>query len=298
VAQTRSAPEGTERPPADHRQAGAGPTSLPRQPISPDQVDETLRTLPSNGWAFGWTGRRDRALLVLSQMAGLSFQAIAELTVADIAIADGVATIRTPGGATTLRSEPDGRICGPCALARWLHALDLTCIYPDPGVATAVISRAAPLTAHSPHLCEGGIEVCETTRSMPVLPRIDQWGPLAAGPQQAAAGSVGDRSVGTSPIDPVRLLARPVVTRRAELGNAGRPTTPAGTGKAALTQPGSAALAGPRIRAGSPLLPRHLGLLRSNYSRTDLAAQANPRSEQLADGLAGRARALLQLPVP
>src|SRR4051794_14199104 len=81
-----------------------GATPLPRQPISSEQVDEALRALRADGWTSCWIGRRDRALLVLSQMAGLSFQAIAELVVADVSIADGVAVIRTPGGATRLRS--------------------------------------------------------------------------------------------------------------------------------------------------------------------------------------------------
>ncbi len=150
-------------------------------------MDAALRALPSHGWRIGWTGRRDRALLVLSQMAGLTYQSIAELTVGDISIDDGVAVVRTPGGTTTLRRADDVVICGPCALARWIHALDLTTLYPTGQVAAAIIARAAPLTSRSPHLCDGRLEVAGATRLMPVLPTTDAWGPhtVIAGPETA-----------------------------------------------------------------------------------------------------------------
>ena len=133
-----------------------------------------MRTLPSHGWTSGWTGRRDRALLVLSQMAGLSYDNIAELTVANVAISDGVATIKTPGGRTTLRMTEDDLICGPCALARWLRALDMTALYPTGRVIAAVIARAVPLTSDSPHLCQGTVTVTEATRSMTLLNALTQ----------------------------------------------------------------------------------------------------------------------------
>ena len=49
-------------------------------------------------------GRRDRCLLVLSQLAGVPYQHLATLTAGDISIADGVATIRSPAGEWTARS--------------------------------------------------------------------------------------------------------------------------------------------------------------------------------------------------
>ena len=204
--------------------------------------------------------------------------------------------IRTPGGATTLRSAPDGRICGPCTLARWLHALDLTAIYPDPGVVTAVLARAAALTANSPHLCEGSTKVCEPTRSMPVLPSIDQWGPVAANPTGTRpAGLSVDPTIPAS--NPVRPFSRPVITRRRA---ASTPSTELSVtlsrpvaDKTALAQPGFLSSAKRRVKGDTPIMPRHLDLVRSNYSRADqeltLAASA-----QLAAGLEGRARALLE----
>jgi len=144
-------------------------------------VDAVLRDLPSHGWTAGWTGRRDRALLVLSQMAGLSYDNIATLTVADVSISNGTATIRTPGGTTVLRQADDGLLCGPCALARWLHALDMTSLYPNGRVIAAVIARAVPLNAESPHLCLGSVTVTEPTRHLTLMAATDQWGLCGTG---------------------------------------------------------------------------------------------------------------------
>ena len=139
-------------------------------------VDRVLRSLPSHGWTEGWIGRRDRALLVLAHQAGLSYTQIATLTAGDITISDGLATIRTVGGRTTLSGAADNLLCGPCALARWVHALDLTVVYPDGRVIAALIARAVPLTPDSPHLCESNNAITETTRGFALVPPIDRWG--------------------------------------------------------------------------------------------------------------------------
>lgn len=146
------------------------------EPFSRSRVDAVLRTLPSHGWQAGWIGRRDRALLVLSQISGLSYQQIAELKAGDIAISEGLATIRVAGASRTVKQSDDGLICAPCVLARWLHALDLTVIYPDNCVVASVIARAMPLTANSPHLCQGETAISESTAQMSLMPTIDQWG--------------------------------------------------------------------------------------------------------------------------
>ena len=64
-------------------------------------VDTALRGLPSHGWTQGMFGRRDRCLLVLSQLAGVPYQHLATLTAGDISIADGAATIRSSSGEWT-----------------------------------------------------------------------------------------------------------------------------------------------------------------------------------------------------
>jgi hypothetical protein len=156
---------------------------LPHQPRPRERVEQVLRTLPSHGWTAGWIGRRDRALLVLGQIAGLSYENAATMTAGDLHVADGAATIRTPGGKTTLRDVPDDDLlCGPCALARWVHALDLTVVYPDGRVIATVIARAVPLTPDSPHLCHSSTTITEITRRAALLPPIDRWGhPARAG---------------------------------------------------------------------------------------------------------------------
>ena len=75
-------------------------------------MQEVLRAVPSHGWV----GRRDRALLVLSQLAGLSYLEMAELSTTDVSITGGRATIRTPTATMTLESAEDSVLCGPCAL--------------------------------------------------------------------------------------------------------------------------------------------------------------------------------------
>ncbi len=148
--------------------------------LQQQRTQEALRALPS----AGWVGRRDRAVHVLSQMAGMSDEHIATLTAGDVVIADGAATITAPTGTITLAASSDTLICGPCALARWLHVLDMAVIYPDRYVIDAVVARAAPLSANSPHLCRGTRAVTDATRQMPLLPPIDRWGPISAIPAQ------------------------------------------------------------------------------------------------------------------
>ena len=74
-----------------------------------------------------------------------------------------------------MRSHDD-LLCGPCALARWVHALDLTVVYPDGRVIAALIARAMPVTADSPHLCQSNNKITEVTAQVTLLPPIDQWG--------------------------------------------------------------------------------------------------------------------------
>ncbi len=139
-------------------------------------VDAVLRGLPSHGWTGGWVGRRDRALLVLSQQAGLSCATIAALTVGDITVRDGMATVRVEGGdPITLRMTEDCLICGPCALSRWLHALALAGLHSDGRVVASVIARAAPLSAHSPHVCEGTTPPSDGASDALVFPADDRW---------------------------------------------------------------------------------------------------------------------------
>ena len=102
------------------RAALGRPTGEPFQPTDGNReaVEAALRGLPSHGWTAGMFGRRDRALLVLSQLAGVPYRHLATLTAGDLHIADGVAAIRSPAGEWTLRPADEAVVCGPCAVVR------------------------------------------------------------------------------------------------------------------------------------------------------------------------------------
>src|SRR6478736_4702206 len=71
------------------------PTGEPRQiPVETEAaVEAALRALPSHGWTQGMFGRRDRCLLVLSQLAGVPYKHLATLTAGDVTVIEGVATV-------------------------------------------------------------------------------------------------------------------------------------------------------------------------------------------------------------
>jgi hypothetical protein len=179
--------------------------------LQQQRTQEALRALPS----AGWVGRRDRAIHVLSQIAGMTDEHIATLTAGDVAMADGTATITATTGTITLAASSDTLTCGPCALARWLHLLDMAVNYPDHYVIDAVVARAPPLSANSPHLCRGACAVTDATRQMPLLPPIDRWGlisPITAqrghrDRRQPHALRHGDNTRAHRPPDTRELLA-------------------------------------------------------------------------------------------
>ncbi|HEY4991492.1 MAG TPA: hypothetical protein VII33_05345 [Nakamurella sp.] len=161
------------------RAALGRPTREPHQ-VTADTaaaVQAALRALPSHGWTRGMFGRRDRCLLVLSQLAGVPYQHLARLTVGDVGIADGQATIRTPAGEWTLRPADDGPLlCGPCAVTRWVRVLDVVLTRHSNRALTDVLRTADPVTDTSPHLCRSTRGIDDATRAVPLLPPIDQWG--------------------------------------------------------------------------------------------------------------------------
>lgn len=147
-------------------------------PITP-ALEVALRFLPSHGWTQGMFGRRDRCLLFLSQQAGISYQQLARLTVADVLT-----------GHPALAMNDDPVLCGPCALTRWLRLLE----YAETRFNTSIIGRAladtAPLAADSPHLCRSARPVRATIHTTPLLPAIDQWGVFDLPPQRLTPHSL------------------------------------------------------------------------------------------------------------
>jgi hypothetical protein len=181
------------------------------QPVDRERVAAALRGLPSHGWV----GRRDRALLVLSQFAGVPYRFIARLTRGDVTFTDGTAMVSTPAGTATLHMDRDNLLCGPCGLARWVHALDLTVVHPHAAVIASILSRAAPLTADSPHLCRSAVASIEAINTGLLFPPTDQWGCLGVpGDQEHRARELEHRAR--------HLVERPVTTPRTGTSRTGR----------------------------------------------------------------------------
>src|SRR6478752_6195902 len=116
-------------------------------------VDAALLGLPSHGWTQGMFGRRDRCLLVLSQIAAVPYRHLATLTAGDVTVTGGTATITTEAWTWTLRPADDVLLCGPCAVARWLRVLDLVVTRPSNRDVAQALKRAKPTTGRLPHLC-------------------------------------------------------------------------------------------------------------------------------------------------
>jgi hypothetical protein len=156
-------------------------------------VQAALRGLPSHGWTQGMFGRRDRCLLVLSQLAGVPYQHLATLTAGDISIAVGVATIRSAAGEWTIDPAEDVVLCGSCAVVRWLKILDLAVTKPSTKTIARALKKAAAVDHRSPHACETAPVLGETTRTVPLLPPIDQWGALPLPLQRLSPHSLSRR---------------------------------------------------------------------------------------------------------
>ena len=123
-------------------------------------------------------GRRDRCLLVLSQLAGVPYRHLATLTAGDITVVDGIATITAPAGGWTVASDDDPVICG-CRARHPLAAGARPGGHQDQHRRRRRGGRKAEaVTGESPHLCRSSRELDDATAVVPLLPPIDQWGAL------------------------------------------------------------------------------------------------------------------------
>jgi len=121
-------------------------------------------------------GRRDRCLVVLSQLAGVPYQHLAALTAGDISIADGAASIRSAAGEWTVGAADDVEVCGACAVVRWLKILNLAVTHLSTRTIAGALKKTNPVDHRSPHVCHPRPVLGEATRAVPLLPPIDQWG--------------------------------------------------------------------------------------------------------------------------
>ena len=167
-----------------HRAAGhpapVDPAREPRRPsrevINPGQVDMLMRLLPSHGWLGGLFGRRDRALLTLAAYTTIPYRQLPRLTVGQLSIADGVATVTDHHGADhVLETAADPVLCGPCALVRWRRVLDTEATHKR---LKTLFKDAEEVTSASHHPCHAPKPIDDRTLDAPLFPPINQWGQL------------------------------------------------------------------------------------------------------------------------
>lgn len=159
-----------------------------RIPLPPGHVDQLLAVLPIHGWTGGWFGRRDRALLVLSD-TGLPYRTLARLTVADVAVRPDGVRIRHAGARPPLdlSAGADPTRCRPCALVLWIDALLMAARGATITVARA-IEEAPPLTSCTSHQCEQ--RLTSSDDALPLLPASTAWGHLDVQPVALSPRSV------------------------------------------------------------------------------------------------------------
>lgn len=158
-----------------------------------ETVRPALLALPSHGWTQGMFGRRDRCLLALSQLAGVPYQQLANLTVRAITVADGGASVASAANTWTLTGHDNPLLCGPCAITRWLRALDVEMTTPSTRVLAKRIGKAKPVTARSPHLCRSTRRLSPATLDAPLITPIDQWGYVPFPPRRLTPHSLSRR---------------------------------------------------------------------------------------------------------
>ncbi len=146
--------------------------------MNPDQVELAMRLLPSWGWLAGLFGRRDRALLTVAASTHIPYRQIARLTVSQLHLADGVATITDRSGTEhRLESVESPVLCGPCALLRWRRVLDVTVAKKTR--MSEFLTTKAKVTDVSRHPCREPKPIDPKTFEVALFRPIDQWGHLA-----------------------------------------------------------------------------------------------------------------------
>lgn len=167
-----------------HRAAGHLPPTDParelpapsRELIDPGQVDMLMHLLPSHGWLGGLFGRRDRALLTLAAQTTIPYRQLPRLTVGQLLIAGGVATVTDyHGAAHVVAPTADPVLCGPCTLVRWRRVLDTEVQHLN---VKTLLKKAEDVTSASHHSCRSPKPIDDKTMVAPLFPPINQWGQL------------------------------------------------------------------------------------------------------------------------
>jgi len=159
--------------PVDPTRESGPPT---RELIDPGQVEMLMRLLPSNGWTAGLFGRRDRALLTLTAATTIPYRQLPGLTVGQLHLAGGVATITDHHGtAHVVEAEEDPVLCGPCTLVRWRRVLDTEVQHRR---VKKLLKDAKEVTSDSHHSCQAPRPIDDKTLDAVLFPPINQWGHL------------------------------------------------------------------------------------------------------------------------
>ena len=160
-------------PPTD---PGRGPARPSRELIDPGEVDMLMRFLPSHGWLGGLFGRRDRALLTLAASTTIPYRQLPRLTVRQLRVADGVATVTDHRGVEhVIRAAVNSVLCGPCTLVRWRRVLDTEVTHKR---VKKLLKDAEEVTPDSNHSCQAPKPFDDRTLDAPLFPPINQWGQL------------------------------------------------------------------------------------------------------------------------
>src|SRR6478672_9098620 len=132
------------------------------------------RRRPGN--SGGLFGRRDRCLLVLSQLAQIPHRHLAGLVAGDITVADGVATVRLADEIRTVEAVDDPVLCGPCAIARWLQTHDVIVVKIATRAVCDHLRKAKTLTSTTPHACRRPLMIDDRSAGPPLRAPVTQWG--------------------------------------------------------------------------------------------------------------------------
>lgn len=87
-------------------------------------------------------------------LAGVPYTHLGALTPWQLTIADGAVTVTSTTHRWVLHPEADAVVCGPCAVARWVEALDVLVTKVAMSAVADLIEQADPVTADSSHVCQ------------------------------------------------------------------------------------------------------------------------------------------------
>lgn len=148
-------------------------------PAVADQVHRALLEIPSHGWTGGFFGRRDRLILTLTHLAGLTYRDQHHLRARDVQVTDGVLTVDGRTRTARLDPHPDPRLCPACTAIRWLNALHVVVTRPAISMLAGPLQRAPAVTGDSAHLCAGSHAAAARVADLPLLVPIDRYGGTA-----------------------------------------------------------------------------------------------------------------------